>query len=98
MHELRGDPELTLAHALGRLSPCDLVLVEGYKRAPIPKLEVWRRSVGKPELHPGDPAIVAIATDTPGSVRTALPVFGLNAYDEIATFVWDRASARAVAD
>jgi molybdopterin-guanine dinucleotide biosynthesis protein B len=98
MHELRGDPELTLAQALERLSPCDLVLVEGYKRAPIPKLEVWRPSVGKPELHPGDPAIVAIATDTPGSVRTEVPVFGLNAYDEIATFVWDRASARPVAD
>ena len=43
MHQLRGAPELSLFDALGRLSPCDIVLVEGYKRAPIPKLEVWRQ-------------------------------------------------------
>jgi molybdopterin-guanine dinucleotide biosynthesis protein MobB len=55
IHELRGAPELTLAQALDRLSPCDLALVEGYKRAPIPKLEVWREAVGKPLLHPARP-------------------------------------------
>ena len=48
MHELRGAPELTLADAIDRLSPCDLVLVEGYKRAAIPKLEIWREMLGKP--------------------------------------------------
>src|SRR5689334_8045611 len=41
-HELRGKPELSLPEALARLSPCDLALVEGYKLAAIPKLEVWR--------------------------------------------------------
>jgi molybdopterin-guanine dinucleotide biosynthesis protein B len=44
--ELRGAPELSLADALARLSPCDLVLVEGFKRAAIPKLEVWREALG----------------------------------------------------
>jgi molybdopterin-guanine dinucleotide biosynthesis protein B len=52
MHELRGEPELPLAQALQRLSPCDLVLIEGYKAYPIPKLEIWRAAVGKPLLHP----------------------------------------------
>ena len=63
MHELRGAPELSLAEALDRLSPCDLVLIEGYKREPLPKLEVWRSAVGKPLLFPNDPHIIALATD-----------------------------------
>lgn len=98
MHELRGDAELTLAQALDRLTPCDLVLVEGYKAAPIPKLEIWRPSVGKPRLHPDDPHIVAVATDRPDSLSVSLPVFDLRRHDEIATFVWQSATARAVAD
>ena len=64
MHELRGGRELTLAESLARLSPCDLVLIEGYKAAPIPKLEIWRPAAGKPLLYPRDPHIVAIATDS----------------------------------
>jgi molybdopterin-guanine dinucleotide biosynthesis protein B len=65
MHELRGDREMTLAETLARLSPCDLVLIEGYKAAPIPKLEIWRPAAGKPLLFPRDPHIIAIATDSP---------------------------------
>ncbi len=88
MHELRGDPELTMDEALDLLSPCDLVLVEGYKRSPIPKLEVYRASLGKPRLHPHDDRIVGIATDqTAPFVDGHLPVFGLDAYDAVATFV-----------
>jgi molybdopterin-guanine dinucleotide biosynthesis adapter protein len=64
MHELRGGRELTLAETLARLSPCDLVLIEGYKAAPIPKLEVWRPAAGKPLLYPRDPHIIGIATDS----------------------------------
>jgi len=63
MHELRGAPELTLAELLARLSPVDLVIIEGYKRDPHPKLEVFRASVGKPLIHPDDPYVVAIASD-----------------------------------
>ena len=65
VHELRGDSEPALAALIEKLSPVDLVLVEGYKREPHPKLEVYRASIGKPLLHPGDPAVVAIASDEP---------------------------------
>ena len=99
MHELRGERELTLGEAIARLSPCDLVLVEGYKTQPIPKLEIWRPSVGKPMLHPIDPAIRGIATDAPDSLRgVELPVFGLDAVEEIATFVMAEAAFHSVSD
>ena len=90
MHELRGRAELTLDDALERLSLCDLALVEGFKSAPIPKLEVWRRAVGKPLLHPQDPNIVAVATDAPDALpaeSARLTVLGLADYDAVATFV-----------
>jgi molybdopterin-guanine dinucleotide biosynthesis protein B len=84
-HELRGNPELTLGEALERLSPCDLALVEGFKGAAIPKLEVYRESVGKPLLHPRDPGIVAVAAD--GPLATGLPVLPLGDPDVVATFI-----------
>jgi molybdopterin-guanine dinucleotide biosynthesis protein B len=67
------------------MSPCDLLLVEGYKFHPIPKIEVFRHANGKPPLHPDDPHIVAIAADRP--LPTTLPVIDLNDYDAIAEFV-----------
>jgi molybdopterin-guanine dinucleotide biosynthesis adapter protein len=92
MHELRGDPELRVSEALARLSPCDLVLIEGYKRSAMPKLEIHRSELGKPLLYPGDANIVGLATDTPAAFsRSGLTVFGLEAYDALATFVEDRA-------
>jgi molybdopterin-guanine dinucleotide biosynthesis protein B len=98
MHELRGEAELRLPQVLDRLSPCDLALIEGYKQAAIPKLEVWRPSVGKPKLHPDDAHILAIASDEPTTLDVALPVFHLDRHDEIATFVLEHAAARRVAD
>jgi molybdopterin-guanine dinucleotide biosynthesis protein B len=97
MHELRGGAELTLDESLARLSPCDIALIEGYKSAPIPKLEVWRPALGKPLLHPDDPAIVAIATDDPASLgRSAarLTVLPLADHAAIATFVANHAAVR----
>jgi molybdopterin-guanine dinucleotide biosynthesis protein B len=88
VHELRGAPELTLAETLERLSPCDLVLIEGYKRSRLPKLEIHRSALGKPWLHPHDPHIVAIASDTPPGPSAGMrPIFGLDDCDTIATFV-----------
>jgi molybdopterin-guanine dinucleotide biosynthesis protein B len=84
-HELRGRPELTLEAALQRLSPCDLALVEGFKTAPIAKLEVYRASVGKPLLHPHDRHVVAVASDQP--MATTLPVLPLADPDAVATFI-----------
>ena len=72
MHELRGAAEMTIEDALARLSPCDLALVEGFKAAPIPKLEVWRTAVGKPLLNPAHPHIVALASDVPDARRCRL--------------------------
>ena len=95
MHELRGAPELTLAQALGRLTPCDLALIEGYKAAPLPKLEIWRPENGKPLLHPADPGIVALATSTPPdavALSRPMPIFALDQHDAIATFVIDHAA------
>ena len=77
VHELRGEAEPTLPALLRKASPVDLVLVEGYKGESHPKLEVYRAANGKPLLHPGDPAIVAIASDTPLS-GVRIPVLDLN--------------------
>jgi molybdopterin-guanine dinucleotide biosynthesis protein B len=85
MHELRGTPEPTLQALLKRLSPCDLVLVEGFKREAIPKLEVYRAQVGEPLIHPTDTNVVAIASDS--TVDTRLPRLDLNAPALIAEFI-----------
>ena len=91
MHELRGAPELTLAGALARLGPADLVLVEGYKREAIPKLEIHRAANGKPWLHPDDRWIVGIAADIPPPSPGGRPCFGLDDVDALAAFVVDKA-------
>ena len=85
MHELRGAPEPGFAELIGRISPCDLLLVEGFKREKLPKLEVYRASVGESLLHPQDPSIVAIASDQ--RVDTKLPQFDLNDAPSIASFI-----------
>jgi molybdopterin-guanine dinucleotide biosynthesis adapter protein len=83
MHELNGAPEPSLPELLAKLAPADFVLVEGFKRSPIPKLEVFRTANDKPPLHPGDPSIVAIAADTafPDAGRPVLPL------DDVAAIV-----------
>ena len=82
VHELRGEEEPALPALLKRLSPVDLVLIEGYKAQPHPKLEVHRAAVGKPLLHPGDPHIVAIAADGPLPGAT-VPVISLDDIEAI---------------
>jgi molybdopterin-guanine dinucleotide biosynthesis protein B len=88
MHELRGAPEPGLDDLLARLSPVDLVLVEGFKRHPHPKLEVHRRATGKPLIAAEDPNVVAVACDEPLSGLT-VPVLDLNRPAEIADFILD---------
>jgi len=89
MHELRGAPELSLEECIARVSPCDLVLVEGNKHYPLPKLEVWREANGKPLLHPQDTHVLAIASDVP--VGTDLKRFGLEEIRVIADFIVEHA-------
>ena len=83
VHELRGETEPSLAEILTKLTPVDLVIVEGFKRHAHPKLEVFRAAVGKPLLHPDDDCIVAIATDAP-LPRAQVPVVMLDDVERIA--------------
>lgn len=85
MHERREEPEPTLNELLGHLSPCDLVLIEGFKQEPVPKLEVYRPENGKPPLFPERSDIVAVATDADMAIE--LPKLPLNDYAAIADFV-----------
>jgi molybdopterin-guanine dinucleotide biosynthesis protein B len=85
MHELRNQPEPELPQLLERFAPCDLVLVEGFKRQPIPKLEIHRAAAARPLLFRHDEHIIAIATDEP--LDTSLPQFDLGDYDAIAEFI-----------
>ncbi len=87
MHELRGEAEPSLEEQLRHLSPCDLVLVEGYKRDPIARIEVHRSGGERPLLFPGDPHVIAVASDVP--LETALPRFDLDDARGIARFIAD---------
>jgi len=86
MHELRGAPEPDLAELLAKLSPVDLVLVEGFKRGPHPKIEIFRAGNAKPLLQPEDPAIRAIASDT-ALPDARVPVVDLDDVGAIANIV-----------
>lgn len=90
MHELRDEEEPTLEEQLPRLSPCDLVIVEGFKRSHIPKIEIWREANAKPFLHPQDPDIIAVATDDPTMQFGTLPALPLNDPPAIVEFILRR--------
>lgn len=85
MHELRGASEPSLAELLTRLSPVDLVLIEGYKRDDHPKVEAHRSVTGNPLIAPGDPTVRAVAADVPLDLDR--PVFDLNDTAAIADFI-----------
>lgn len=90
IHELENESEPPLGDVLARLSPCDLVIIEGYKREGHDKIEV-RRS-GARETTPiaaSDPSIIAIVTDLPDA-ETKLPLFALEEVDAVAAFVMQR--------
>ncbi len=87
VEELRGQPEPRLEEVIARLRPCDLIIVEGYKRAPFPKIEIRRSgAVDKRLLAVDDLHVVAIAADH-AIEDTALPVFGLDEIANIADFI-----------
>lgn len=106
MHELRGDPEPSFAEQLARLSPCDLVLVEGYKRHDLPKLELL------PEVEPGaslppsprpllalsDPHIVAVAAPLPLASAHAEALATVAAQRGTALPCFDRNDSTAITD
>ncbi|MEE9453688.1 MAG: molybdopterin-guanine dinucleotide biosynthesis protein B [Paracoccaceae bacterium] len=86
MHEAHGEPEATLHDLLARLSPVDLVLIEGYKRDAHAKIEVHRREAGQSLLAQGDDTVKAIAANIPVTLAD-MPVFDLNDIVEIADFI-----------
>lgn len=83
LHELREQPEWDLAALVGKMAPVDLVLVEGFKRDAFPKLEIHRIANGKPLIHPEDPHIVAVASDS-ALPAAQVPVVDLNDIEAIA--------------
>jgi molybdopterin-guanine dinucleotide biosynthesis adapter protein len=85
MHELRGAAEPSLPELLRKMSPVDLLMVEGFKSEPYRKIEVHRRDSGKPLLFPDDPAIACIATDA--VIETALPVAHLDDIPSVAALM-----------
>ena len=90
LHELREEPEWDLRGLVAKISPVDLVLVEGFKRDVFPKLEIHRTANGKPLIHPDDPHIVAIASDT-ALPQAKVPVIDLNDIEAIADLLLKRA-------
>lgn len=92
MHELNGAAEPSLPELLAKLAPADIVLIEGFKRSPIPKIEVFRAGNGKPPLHPDDPTIVAIAADI-AFPEAGRPIFALDDIAAIADFALTHADA-----
>ncbi|MDP9044580.1 MAG: molybdopterin-guanine dinucleotide biosynthesis protein B [Pseudomonadota bacterium] len=79
----------TVHQLIGELAPCDWVLVEGFKQAALPKLEVWRPATAQPPRYPQDPWIVAVCTDDPAALPgdCALPVLDLNDAEAVVAFL-----------
>lgn len=101
LHELRDEEEWNLLDLIEKMSPVDLVLVEGFKRDAFPKLEIHRAENGKPLIHPDDPHIVAVAADV-ALPQARVPVIDLNDVEAIADLLLAHAAtirdvARAMA-
>lgn len=92
MHELRDDPEPTLDEQLRLLAPCDVVLIEGFKAAAVPKVEVFRVANGKPPLWPDSPHVVAVATAD--AIEAAVPILPLDDAVAIADFMLSHPGTR----
>lgn len=85
MHELRGTQEPSLEEQLQHFSPCDVVIVEGWKNHAMPKIEVHRKLSDKPLLFPHDHHVVAVASDE--QLATSLPQFNLDDAEGVAQFI-----------
>jgi len=94
MHELRDAPEPNAAELIRHMSPVDLLLIEGFKREPHDKLEIYRAENGKSMLSTDDPTYVAILSDGPVS-GTKLPVLDLNDIPAIADFIIQHCGLKA---
>ena len=91
-NERATEPELSDLLGNLRAETLDLVMVEGFKSAPIPKIELHRPSMGLSLMAAVDPCIIAVATDEPHLVRIEIPVLSLNRPEDVAEFICDRLS------
>lgn len=88
MRELGNAPEMTFEEALPYAGPCDLILVEGYKREAYPKIEIRRDgAASRAPLAAEFPEVVAIASDKPEDETEPLPVFHIDATERIVDFI-----------
>lgn len=94
MREFETEGQPTVHQLVAEMADCDWLLVEGFKHADIPKIEVWRAALGEPPLYPDEPYIVGIATDAPAAlpVPTARPVFDMAAPAALVSFMVDTAA------
>ena len=96
MHENRGKGEPRLQDLIARMSPVDLLLVEGFKSEAYDKMEIHRPSLGKPLLSTRDASVVAVATDRPDALRLPIPVLDLDDVTAIADFILAHCALRKV--
>lgn len=85
LRELGNEPEPSLEFLISQIGPVDIVLVEGFRASPIPKIEVYRPSLGRAPRWHDDPTIVAVATDEDLDIR--LPVLDMNDPSLVARFI-----------
>jgi len=88
MRELRDQQEPTLGELMAKLAPVDIVLIEGFKRDPHPKIEIHRPELGKPTLYPDDRWIMAVASPEP-LADLPVPWLPLDSPAAIAAFIVD---------
>ena len=94
MREYEHEAEPVLADLLAELGACDWALVEGFRHAALPKIEVWRAAAGHPVVYPGDRHVVAVATDSAAQLPqpTGLPLLDLNRPADIAAYLLQNAA------
>jgi molybdopterin-guanine dinucleotide biosynthesis protein B len=86
MHELRGRVEPTIYELLGKMSPVDFVLIEGFKSALHARIEIFRSEVGKPPFHPENPQVIGIVSDTPFP-QAGRPVVDIDDIDGVVALI-----------
>lgn len=87
MHELGDSPEMPFGQIVSQAGPCDLILVEGFKRESFPKIEIRRDGATSRRPLADVPDVVAIASDRPGDETGTLPLFQLDDVPAIADFI-----------
>jgi molybdopterin-guanine dinucleotide biosynthesis protein B len=87
MHEYTKE-EINLNNLIKKLSPVDLILVEGWKKENIKKIEIYRKEINKPLLCEKDKNIIAVATNDKSIKIKNMVILDLNNYEQIAQFIY----------